>query len=712
MEFKNIFNQKPKETTGSVEEFLAIEIRGSQVSTAVWNIQQQQPKVINFGTSTSWQDKESLLLAIDDSLSNLLQDHTIQPEKTLLGLPETWVKGQDISPEKEPCLKHFIQKLKLKPIGFVVTTEAIIQQLKINEGIPPSLILLELAETKVNVIVVKLGQVVGRQEVGRSTDLGQDVEEGLARIEVKQLPSRMLIVDGQDSDAIQQLSSFPWQDKFPFLHLPKIENTPPHFSLQAIALAGGTEAARSLGFKISATETEVKPTYQPPTSSTQNHGFITGNIAQNKPRQKQKTTLSPPTTSPKNKNQLLKKARQFLSNISLPRFTFPSSYFKNLSLNKSWLLAIPAFLVVITLAFYLIYLKLSTARITVFIKPKQITHSFTIAIDDQDQDISTLKANSQKITLKDEAEISTSGETTIGNPASGKVTIYNKTNSPKNLKQGTIFTTSDNLKFTLEESLEVASQSASTDENEVTTLIPGKIKAPLVAQTIGESGNITADTELSVGTYPKTSLLAKVDQGFVGGSSQTVRSPSLADQEKLIKTVTQKIIDQSDQEIEQPDADKTTIPVSEPKIVSTEYNAEPGEQADQLQLKLTAEFTLLTYQNDHLAELIQEQLNEKIASGWKLNPDNTQTEFISLEANQDYLTAIVKVQASTFPQVPLEDYQKQLTKMPIKQAQSLLENIAGFQKSQIRLDPNLPLLNNRLPPNAKKIHIQLKALND
>lgn len=715
MEINNILKKNNKEET-SPEEFLAIEIQESRVKTAVWQVVDNKPEITKYGSVESWRDDESLLLAVDKSLGTALRDSGSEPNKAIFGLPEAWVKGEKISLSIQPKIKDITKKLEIEAVGFVVITEAIIQQLKISEGIPPSLILLELNDTKVNVVVIKLGHIVGRQEVGRSEDLGQDVEEALARIDVKQLPARILIVNGSESDVEQQLSSYPWQEKLPFLHLPKVEQPDSHFSIQAVALAGGVEAAKSMGIKMKSKEKQEGKDILPKKDSQTS--FVPDDITKSAHQDQVDTTIDS-TKGKATKTKVSKDSKGIKTSLSMliskikkikpPKINLS---FPKTNIPKNWKIFTPLIaILLIGISVLITYTQFLAADIKVFVEPEKVTKKLTLAVSDQDDDPSTLKASQQTIELEDQGQTSTTGETLIGDPATGQVVLYNKTNSSKAIEKGTLLASSNNVEFTLDEDVNIASQSASTDESEVTTLVPGQSTSSVTAQQVGKEGNIDSGAELSVGTYPKTSILAKAKDGFSGGYSETVKSPNQEDLDRLLKNVTDKIINQSKEKLTKPQKDgQNTVPISSPEITDAQYDSSIGDPADKLSLNLKAKFTLLTYKDEDMSKLLKDKIEEDIPPGWKLRLEDTKTEFINLNSQEEPLIADFKIEAQLTPDVPISDYQEQMKKMSVEETRRLLENIAGYKRSQLSISPNLPILRKYMPPRAEKINITIEPI--
>src|SRR3972149_3207039 len=170
--------------------FYALEISHEVVKSAIWGVYNGRSQALSVGSNALWDDKlsESFLQACDQSLSDasvrLDPSGKIQPEKLILGLPPDWIIDGRIETSRQQLIKNLTQKFSLTAIGYVLIPDALVRFLHHQEGVK------------------------------------------------------------------QQLLSPPWQSpqtRLPFLHFPKIETLPTDFTIRALALAGGTEVALSLG---------------------------------------------------------------------------------------------------------------------------------------------------------------------------------------------------------------------------------------------------------------------------------------------------------------------------------------------------------------------------------------------------------------------------------------------------------------------------------
>ena len=177
-------NPLEKEHSLSMAEFyLALVVTDKKVKSGIWVSGEGGAKSLAFGSTENWggEDGEELIVASDSSISsavaNLPQIEGKQPTKVIFGLPEHWVKENAINKEKGKFLQTVCRKLLLKPMGFVVTPEAIAYFLKKEEGGFPGAILVSFSEAEIIVSLIIQGKFLGSKVVGRSDNLSLDLEE-------------------------------------------------------------------------------------------------------------------------------------------------------------------------------------------------------------------------------------------------------------------------------------------------------------------------------------------------------------------------------------------------------------------------------------------------------------------------------------------------------------------------------------------------------
>jgi len=698
MELKNLLIKLKRKEEKNQEYFFAVEVTEEIIKTAVWTVTDGQTQVVKVGQPQAWdgQTQNKLVSAIDQSISAISANISPEPSGVIFGLPEAWMDSDNIIPEKKTYLKAVCQELELKPLGFVITNTAVIQYLKIDEGTPPNAIFLQLNSTEINLSLVKLGKLVGTQLVGRSEDLGQDVEEGLSRFDkVDTLPSRMILYDGQTDfeEDKQQLTSYDWEEKLPFIHVPKVEALPSDASIKAICLAGGSEVAKSLGF-------EIKP---PAVESTAaDLGFSAQDIALTEtPEPKPLPEPNPPTGGP-NLIQLIKVVKE-----KLLRLKFPSA--------PKAIIGIAAGFIGLLILVISAYWYLPKAQITLYFEPKTIETNLTLTIDPKASTLDPVKAilpgESVDISTEGSQSIPTTGTALIGDPAKGNITIYNKTTQTKTFPQNTVLIGPKSLTFSIDEDTTVASKSSKLkDDGTGEEVVYGQADVSITALNIGPDSNLSAGSQLSFKQFSEDDYYAKTS-GLSGGTSQEVKAVSQVDQDKLLAAITTELINKAQTELQsRQGGDKTLVSIQDQeKFISKKFNHAVNEKADTLVLEAKLEYTALSYNQKDLQLLLNEAVKEKIPENFQVS-DSSETKLEPAKLNKDKTATIqVAFKAKLLPKLDLEAIKKEIKGHYPAAIQDYLTSLPSFLSADIIIKPNLPSGLKTLPRVAKNILLEVSS---
>lgn len=722
MQLPNILKKDAEEAP---PRFLAIELQEDYVKTALWQVVDRQIEVVSVSPQRSYSDPESLLTAADESLANVINGFTPEPNQVVFGLPEDWINQDKIVPTFAALIKELVTKLELQPLGFVAVSEAVLQHLKRTEGIPPSVILLEISLSKIAVSLVKLGQVSGRELVGRSDDLGKDVEEGLARIGADQLPARIILLGGQITpDMVQQLNSYPWLDRLPFLHLPKVETPPGDVSVRAVAVSGGSEAARSQGLDIEDLPLNQIPSPPEisPKSPLQRHGFLTRQDIRRVDTEGLETA-APEDSFPSAPGPVAP-APQPLRPASPRSFKFPGlpPFLKAPSLPhlprslsaprvplKLAAVIVPLLLLLLGAAGVFAYFSFASAVITLNVAPRPLEKTLSVNLTESPSDPRDVPVSFQTIETDESGTISTTGEATVGDKAVGEVTLLNKTDTPRELKAGTVLTSDNNLSVILNDSVSIASRSAKevNDSNGLGQLIVyGQTKGSVTASKIGSQYNLADGASLSVANFTKSSLEAKVVNGLTGGSSRTVKAVSQKDRDDLLDQVRQTAIASARDRLQSTPSD-LAAPLGEVEITNSQFSHGVGEEADTLSLSVSARLHLARFTKDALDQAVNENLKPEIPVGSIPSSEFTSYQIESVTSSDGKYVAKVHVSSKLIPDLNQSDYISRLAGKSVVSANEFLRNIEGYRKVTILVDPPLPILSRFLPRNAGRITLTI-----
>ena len=670
MALKNLL-EKFTTKEAPAEHFFALNLSDETVKAAVWTVKEGQTQVVNLGKGAKWDGKnqESLLKAADQSLSQASQELKPGPNGVIFGLPDTWVDKDAVSSEKKPWLKYLCDELELKPLGFVVTDTAIMAYLKIEEGTPISAILIQLSSSEINLTLVKLGKIIGSQLVGRSGDLGADVEEGLSRFDkVDALPARILLYNGGGDfeEDKQQLLSYDWEEKLPFIHFPKVESLSSEITVRAVALAGGSEVAKSIGIEV-----KTRPEADQPLAE--------------EPLPKIKVNLEP----------IWEKLRTITSVFSkLPRSRLP--------------LILGGGFMVLLVGLFLLYWYVPKASLALYLEPQVVNQELELSLDPEANTV-VVGSNVLPVQL---VEKSVSGEKTsevtgtklIGDPAKGGVTLYNKTATTKTFVAGSLLLGPGNLAFSLDEETTVASRSSSVDQNENTIISPGKADAKITASNIGPESNLAADSRLSFKQFSEDDYYAK-SSGLSGGTAREVKAVTEADMDDLEAALTADLIDTAKEELRQSlGSDQVLIErENDLALADKNFSQADSEVADNLTLRGKLNYEGIVYRQAELDMLLKEAIKTKIPENFVIS------EFSGLERGEvSGMTLPIQYEAKLLPRLDFNEIKKNLRGRYPDKVEEYLVSLPQFVSADIQIKPNLPKALKTLPRVTKNINLEIK----
>lgn len=694
-----------------------------------------------------------------------------EPEKVIFGLSSDWIDQNKILPEKIEILKKISQKMELTPLGFIVVPEAIVHWLKKIEGVPLNAVLIGLSKKKITVSLIEQGKVIQTNLVVRSESLGADLTEGLSRIDRETpFPARILLYDNEENleEARQELINWSWTgEKVSFLHLPRVEILATDFDIKSIVLASASQMAEIKGVQedqikeapVITTSQPAKNFQEVDDSSSEAElekeeegevispaeeiakpafGFIKDqDIAQMK--NQMPFVEAAPVENKENLRVLESKEEQevlsknnFLS--SKPKkiafsFGFLQNFldlFKKIHLplssrnsrdfygNKNFMVLglVLGVMVLLMVGLGLAYWYLPRADITIFVEPKVLEKDFEVKLDPSlsvaDKDNLILPGEKVEVTVNGSKEMTTTGTKLIGEKAKGKVTIYNRTNKEKTLVKGTEITGPSSLKFTLNDQVSIASESAGSDYVKV----PGKSEIEVTAVAIGNEGNLASGSEFTIGNLAKSDFVAKNEASFSEGTSREIQVVSKADQDKLLadlqKELETKAIDELKAKITS--GRKLVEDSLTTQVEEKSFNKKINDEANQLSLSLGIKAEALSFSEEEFKQLAAEQIKNLIPIGFDYNPDKTEMSFeLQASSEEDIFNFLAHFKADLSPQLDLEGIKKNLLgKKPVI-AETYLNNLPNVSSFTAEITPRLPERIATFPHSLKKINIKVEV---
>ncbi len=689
--------------------FLTLEICQDKIKTAACAIKNGEVEVLGSGSANFGGSWEEATLVADEALSQVEGKFPPETEvnKVVLGLPTEYTKDGKIEESHLANLKELLKKLSLTPLGFVEIPLAVINFLQKQEGGLQTLILVRVGP-QISISLVRVGKITNNLTIPKTESVALDLEKAMATfVGVEVLPSRILLYDGEDLEKTkQELINHPWLARAPFLHFPKIEAAPPDLDIKAVAFAGASEMTQVGEI------TEVKEEPAEAAGGTADFGFVKDEDILERPPTAVPTPVTPPVihqpvmTPP---GQEVTSAPRFsLPKLRLPQLAQFSRLFSFLR-QRAGLTIIMAVVLLIVLGAGVVaaYWNVPTAEVNLLLAAQTQQPSLEVTINPKATGINEATKEIPGLTVElDEKETkksATTGKKSIGDPAKGQVTIYNKTTNSKTFDKGTIVTAPNNLKFSLTDSVTVASQSG-----DITNPTSGKADVNVIAVAIGPEGNLGVGQIFTMAGLSTDDFVGKNGTAFSGGTSRQISVVARADQENTAATATAELTEQAKKDVggKLSEGEKIIDKTLLGQVTGKKFDKSIDDEATELSLDLAMHFTALAYKENDLIALLEKSIAGSAPSGFDFKKDEVKMEITEMTKKKDG-TILMKAnfQVVFLPRLNIDEIKKNLTGKSLTDADKYLRglgNVAGYGVKFIR---NLPFADKTLPHVSRNIII-------
>lgn len=676
------------------EQLLALEIRGGVVKAAVWLINEGQVEIKKTGACLQ---KENLLLSADEAIAGASSD-TESIKKVVFGLPDDWTEQGKILTEKLSALKKLCHELELSPIGFVVISDALIHYFRQLEGTPPTLILIEVGENELTLNLIKAGKSLGlkKQSIHGQVLISELVAKILKEYEEMEiLPSRIFLYDGwKDLEKTRQdLLVFPWTQRLPFLHFPKIEILPDDFSVKAVAAAGGAEMGAKLTILPEAVEVSAEEfgfAGQPQTSAKK---------AESSPAaQKLPSFPKPRLKLPKpDIGDLATKIKKHLPERK--NFAQFSASFQNPHQGVFIALFGALFLTLIAAA---AYWYLPKAAVSLTVNPKVLTKDLELTAVPGLSEVSIesreIPARLVEVTAAGNKKGVATGKKLVGDKAKGAIVVASVT-SGRTFAAGTTLTTDKGLKFSLDSEVKVATGNA---------LLKATEKGNATAADIGPQYNISSGTILNLANFSDEKYLAQADGDFSGGSSREVLVIGKSDQERVLATLSAELSEKAKNEMAAKlnSFEKQIGAVLGVSTTKKKFSKEAGEEGNEVNLELEQSFKSYVYSENEAKDLLASVFGKETPADYQFKSENLKLEIVKTEAGKDGKVKLtVNAEAKLLPKIEALKIRKELLGKTPEAAAKYLKTLSNVSVFKIELSPKLPGFLARLPRVEKNIEV-------
>jgi hypothetical protein len=693
----------------------------------------------------------------------------IETHKTIFGLKESWIENNKIKKEYLEKLKKACDELSLEPIGFLAFAESIINLIQKDEGAPVTAVLADIGKKFITVSLIKSGRIIETKssEIHQSTTF--TVDTLLKHFQTPEvMPSRVILLDSEEEELTQEFIGHQWSKSLPFLHLPQILSLPADASIKAMLLGAATQMGTKLLYdstridmeqeetpkkinpgELLSTElienplekkkepveimNEQTPEYVDHDNSLEYFGFVQGQDIAKVPTPKKpveqekvpeeiveetidetpeeaKIEIEQKTGMPAIIGLVFVKAQKFssLGFRSLQKIKLGplSEKLKNVNFKNRAAIIIPAAVVALLLIAIFYLYSSRKAVVTILVNPKQDTKTTSVTFSSSSStDISGGVLAGQTVSVSEDgtASTSTTGKKDIGTTAKGTVTIFNiSTDGNLSLSSGTTITSPNELKFTLDSDVNVASASGDA----ISGINPATATVNVTASDIGQDYNLPSGTKFTV-SGQDTSVAAKNDKAFSGGTKKTVTVVSKDDVQKLLTALPKQLESKAKTDIQTKATDgKLLLPQFISETVSGKnFDKNVGDQVSQLNLKGTVDFSTIAYDNSDLVSLANSLFN---SGSIQLSKDSLSVNAKNIVAeNNGDISADLEIKANLLPKIDAQNLANQIKSADIAKARNIISNFPQVENVGIVINPGIPFLPQNLPGNPKSITINI-----
>lgn len=697
--------------------FLAMLVSDAALQASLWEVVGQEIVILERSSVHYYKESQALVVQADKALQELgKQSENV--DEVIFGLDPHWVDKQGIKEDKKPLLKKMTDDLSLKAVGFVVTLEAVAQDLAQTTSVS-SHVLIELTQEMLVVSITQQHTLKGTEQVGRSGNVAADVTEALARFKHEQeltLPTTMRLFslwasESEMGEAEQTLINHDWVEAGLLTQPPVIEVAPANVLLDAITRQGGRAVAQSLGLIKAGGPVTPKVTPAPTSFGIP----IPDNAV-------------PVTDMPEvhSESRVLETRLPEIEETNGPvddEDDHPKTTWWS-KLPLSHLLANPArrpyilggfALGILTVGVmgYLYVTFTATAVAVIQLKTTPISKEVQLILDptatSPDPLALTLPAQPLNVEVKGSDSVAVTGTKLVGDPAKGTVTLFNKTTSAKTFSKGTELKSGSYL-FTLDQEVTIASASVTTNSGSETKTF-GKSDATITAKQIGEESNLGGNQEFTIASFDVNTYSAANSQALTGGASREVRVVSAQDQTTLEQNLRTRLLQEAEVMFkQQAGAGEYVATTGRFRVGTRTFSAKLGEEVNQLTLEMSGEAEGLRYLTQDLQPLAQQVLAEQVPAGQELLPESLQMLSSPLPAASN--SAQVKLNANLSSQIrpafTLEALKSEVAGKSLDQATTLLRGKPEVAEVRFTFQPPIAATLLRRVPPASRLEVQIK----
>lgn len=729
---------------GKPEYFLALLLRDEKVSAVILEELVGKIRTVGsheefFSTSIEQIREEEWLSVLDKAISKAEESlpNAIETHKTVFGVKEEWVEDSRIKKEYLTRLKKASEELDLSPLGFLIINEAIVHLIQQEEGAPVTAILADIGKQNVSISLVRGGKVIETKHALIEENVPHTVDELLKQLSAPEvLPSRLLLLDSDLGEELSQMFiAHQWSKSLPFLHVPQISVLPKSFDGRAVVFG----AAKQMGFDIletagfteglkpidnnKAIEIQEKPVSATDSAeesqSDSSFGFVLNediaridadrmneeddslsivNTAKEKPVEE---TVEPEASDIKRVTSNMPSfVKGTLQKIRIPKIPpLPSD-------NK--IILIPPIVFILLIGSVLFYIFAMKASVTIAVSPTVVEDKASIIFSTSsanDFTKQTITARPIDLSLEGNLTANVTGKKDVGEKAKGTVTLYNSSEGKKVLPQGTVIVSSNGLEFLLDKEVVIASSSGDIFSG----IKAGTAQVSVTAKTIGTESNLPSSSKFTIDN--STTLAAKNDEAFSGGSKKTVTVVDKKDIDALLSKLPKELEKKAKEEIEKKiESDEVLIPIFTNIVIGKkEFDRDVGEEAKTVKVTGKVVFTAMAYKKSDFLSFSQSLLRSKMAKNQTLSKEGVKGLLSDIKkVDEKQVKSVLAAKASLFPEISKDELVSKIVGKSSDETIKIIQKLPQIESVEISYFPKIPFIPEFLPRIKKNITLMIQ----
>lgn len=416
------------------------------------------------------------------------------------------------------------------------------------------------------------------------------------------------------------------------------------------------------------------------------------------------THVAPNYTKPISKKAFLLPVKFSMPRVSFATLSHLPNIFSRLPKVRGGILPVIGGILVLLLLGWGAYYMVPKATVTVLVASVSVDESAILSVDPTatiaNPENKMIPGKTQEKSVSGEKTIAITGKKNVGDPAKGTVTIYNKVTSGRTFSKGTTLTT-NGVAFTLDSDVSIASASES-----IGSITFGKATASVTAKDIGPNGNVSASSEFSFANVNASAVSARNETAFTGGTSKQVTVVSRADQDALIKALTDELVVQAKEQLLTSGitGERLIDSTIKTEVAEKVFDAELDQEAKELHGKVTITVSGISVSDKDIQAVLSSLVEQKVPSGYRLAPEQTEVTTSNVTVKKDgKISMTAKLTAISLPQIDTDTLKNTLVGKSVTEATQILRSTKGVAGAEYRfvLSPS----ESRLPVNPRNITI-------